>query len=77
MGMVIALIALAVRLMNRHICRHSIALDKLRGEGPRNVDPRGVRQLGRQGQLPFAGGHGVGPGLARLGGIPDRSTVLR
>ena len=40
--MVIALITLAVRGMDRHICRHAIALDQLRGEGPRDLDPRGV-----------------------------------
>ena len=59
MGMMIALITLAVRGMDRHIRRHAIALDELRGEGPRDLDPRGVRYLGRQGQLPFAGGHRI------------------
>ena len=40
--MVIALIALAVWRMDRHICRHAIALDELRGEGPRDLDARRV-----------------------------------
>ena len=40
MGVMIALIALAVRGMDRHICRHTVALDELRGESPRNVANR-------------------------------------
>jgi hypothetical protein len=76
-GALIALIALAVRGMDRHICRHSIALDQLRREGPRDVDPRSVGQLRRQGQFPFAGSHRIGPGLTRLGGSPQRGPSLR
>jgi hypothetical protein len=34
MGMVIALIALAVWCMNRHISGHAIPLDQLGGESP-------------------------------------------
>ena len=42
MGVVIALIPLAVRGVDRNICRHTVALNQLLREGPRDVDPRGV-----------------------------------
>jgi hypothetical protein len=40
MGVVVALITLAVCCMNRQVCRHAIALDELRSESPRDQGPR-------------------------------------
>ncbi len=77
MGVVVALITLASWCMNRHVCRHAIALDELRGESSRDQGPRRVPYFGWQGQLPFVGGYRIGPGLARLSGAAERSSILR
>lgn len=76
-GVMVALIALAVRRMHCYICRHPVALDELLGERSRSIDLRDVKQFGRQGQLPFAGGRRVRPGLPLRGGIAERGVVLR
>ena len=75
--MMVALVALAVRRMDRHIDGHAVAADQLLREVADDPRPLGRADLGRQGQLPFAPGDGVAAGLAGLGGVPERGPVLR
>ena len=76
-GVVVALVALTVRRMDRHIDGNAVAADQLLGEVADDPRPLGRADLGRQGQLPFAPGDGVAAGLAGLGGVPERGPVLR
>lgn len=73
--MVVALIALAVGRMDRHIDGHAVAADQLLGEVAGDLGPVLGADLGRQGQLPFAGGDGVAAGLAGLGLVPEAGPV--
>ena len=77
MGMMVALVALAVRRMDRHVHGNAVAPDQLPGEVAHDRRPLGRADLRGQRQLPLARGDGVDPGLARLGGVPERRTVLR
>ncbi len=76
-GVMVALVALPVRCVDRHIDGHPIAPDQLLREVADDPRPLGRADLGRQGQLPFAPGDGVTAGLAGLGRVPERGPVLR
>ncbi|PYF06279.1 hypothetical protein C8J30_13213, partial [Rhodobacter viridis] len=76
-GVMVALVAFTVRGMDSDICTHTIAIDKRLGECSRDFDPRSIRYLGRQGQLPFAGSDRIGSGLPRFGGVPQGGSILR
>jgi len=73
----VALVALAVRRMDRHIDGDAVAADQLLREVPRDLQAVGGADFGRQSQLPFAARDGIAPGLAGLGGVPERGPVLR
>lgn len=77
MGMMVALITLAVRRVDRNIDSYAVAADQLLGELTGDQRPVLVADLGRQGQLPFAGGDGVATGLAGLGLVPEAGPILR
>ena len=73
----VALIALTVRRVDRHIDGHAIAADQLLGKLAGDLRPILGADLGRQGQLPFAGGNGVATGLAGLCLVPELGAILR
>ncbi|ARE85692.1 hypothetical protein ROSMUCSMR3_04249 (plasmid) [Roseovarius mucosus] len=75
MGMMVALIAFAVGRMDRHIDGHAVAADQLLGKVAGDLGPGLGADLGRQGQLPFAGGDGVATGLAGLSLVPEAGPV--
>ena len=71
----VALIAFPVRGMDRHIDGHAVAADQLLGKVAGDLGPVLGADLGRQGQLPFAGGDGVAAGLAGLDFVPEAGPV--
>ena len=75
MGMVVALIAFAVRRMDRNIDGHAVAVDQLLGEVAGDLRAVIGADLGGQGQLPLAGGDGVAAGLAGLDLVPEAGPV--
>ena len=75
--MVVPLIPLAVRRVDRHVGRDAVPLHKLAREGARDPRPLLRADLRRQRQLPFARRDGVPPRLARLGRVPQRGAVPR
>jgi len=77
MGVMIALIAFAVRRMDRHIDSDTITTDQLFGELAGDLRPVLGADLGWQGQLPFAGGNRVTATLAGLGLVPQFGPILR
>ena len=77
MGVMVALITFAVGRMDRHIDGDTVAADQLLGELTGDLRPVLGADLGRQGQLPFAGGDGVAAGLAGLHLVPEAGPVLR
>ncbi len=71
----IALIALAVRCMDRHIDGHAIAADQLLGKLAGDLRPVFGADFGWQGQPPFAGSDRVTTGLAGLRTPPDHAVT--
>ena len=76
-GMMVALVPLPVRRVDRHVYRHAVAPDQLLREVPDDPRPLDRADLGREGQLPFAARDGIATGLAGLGGVPERGPVPR
>ena len=73
--MMVALIAFTVRCMDRHVHGDTVSADQLLGELTGDLRPVLGADLGRQGQLPLAGGDGVAAGLAGLGFVPESGAV--
>ena len=74
--MVVALVALATRCVDRHVHRHPVPLADLAGEAQRKVAPLVGRQLGRERDFILPRDRRVLARLGLLGGIPQRRPVL-
>ena len=73
--MVVALVALATRCVDRHVHRHPVPLADLACQAHREVAPLVGRQLGRKRDLILPRDRRVLARLRLLGGIPQRRPV--
>ena len=75
--MVVALVALATRCVDRDVHRHPVPLADFPREGKREGPPLVGRQLGRERDLVFPRDRRVLARLGLLGGVPQRRPVAR
>lgn len=79
MGVLVALIAVAMRRMDRHIGRDPEARHLLSRDACTQSAALAGIKFGRQRQLPLPlpDGDAVGPGLKRLSRVPERGPIAR
>jgi hypothetical protein len=76
-GVVVALVAVPARPVDRHVGGAAVPRDQLAGEIRRQPSPLFGVQFGGQGDLELAGHRGVFAGFRLFGGVPQPCPVAR